>query len=187
MVNDLCHSTFLQSSALLLVFLGVLLWIIGQKRGQLPLHEGLARLSSTSSSFTTTKAAFVQTPESRAMLDKLRDAVVQLDRKRLSHLEFHESDDTRIDNKQVVYLCLRDPATGQMYPWNALIYVTLHEMAHAISDGYDPMHTSQEFQSNFWQLLRKAERAGIYKPGEAFVNEYCALPIDKTDPGVIIR
>ena len=186
-MSMMCRSTFLQASALLLLFLLLLVWIHRQ-RGSLPPEatKDRERLSSIAV-VTAARKPIVETAESRALLAKLRQAVVQLNPEKLSRLEFHESDDTRIDNKKVVYVCLRDPNTGQFYPWNSLIYVCIHEMAHAISEGYDPLHTSVEFQSNFWQLLRKAERAGVYKPNEAFVQEYCALPIDPTDPGVIIR
>jgi hypothetical protein len=175
---------------LVAVFVLILMmtWILG-RRGKLGSSHNITSTKGTEglAPHQSNTQDPVETGESRALLNKLRDAVIQLEPQRLSHLEFHEAYDTRIDNKKVVYLCLRDPATGKFYSWNDLIYVTLHEMAHAISQGYDPQHTSVEFQSNFWQLLRKAERAGIYKPSESFVNEYCAMPIDKNDPGIIIR
>ena len=177
----------LQVGAVLVVFL-LLLVCIYRKRGRLPIHvEQRERLSRSSIILEKAKKPLVQTPESLALLQRLSNAVVALAPDKLSHLTFYESDDTRIDDKKVVYVCLRDPNTGTFYPWNSLIYVCIHEMAHAISEGYDPMHTSSEFQSNFWHLLRKAERAGIYKPNEPFVNEYCALPIDPTDPGLRVR
>jgi len=184
LLDDIYESTFLQVVGVICIFVIVMAWIL-QRRGKLPVSENLAGIHSASTTPVPSTVP-VETPESRALLNKLKDAVVQLDPK-LADLEFHEAYDTRIDNKQIVYLCLRDPATGKFYPWNALIYVTLHEMAHAISEGYDPQHTSIEFQSNFWRLLRKAEQAGIYQPSDAFIDEYCALPIDKNDPGIVIR
>ena len=183
--QDLCSSTFLQAVAATLIFIAVLM-VLNRKRGKLPLE--VAERYARQDTRATNNGRSSSTVESKAMLDKLQQAVVSLDPQRLSHLQFFESeDDTRIDDKKMVYLCLRDPATGKLYQWNDLIYVTLHEMAHALSEGFDPQHTSAEFQSNFWQLLRRAEAKGFYRPGEGLVHEYCALPIDKNDPGMLIR
>lgn len=190
LIDDICESAFLQATAVVLVFIIILLWLFRRKRGKLP-QDALIKLREERLAQEATpvqkSSVIVETPESRALLAKLRDAVVKLDPERLSKLEFRESNDTRIDNKQIVYLCLRDPATNELYSWNTVVYACIHEMAHAISVGYDPMHTSMEFQSNFWKLLRRAEAAGIYKPADLFPDQYCALPIDKNDPGLIIR
>ena len=115
--------------------------------------------------------------ESKAMIMKLRDSVVSLNPTKLRHLQFQESSSTMIDNKSIVFLCVRDPKTGKLYDWNALIYVVLHECAHAISEGYDPEHKTPEFRNNFNTLLRDAELRGIYDPKKPFVEEYCHLTI----------
>ncbi len=56
-----------------------------------------------------------------------------------------------------------------------LIYVALHECAHAISKAVDEDHnnTSQEFMDNFKMLLDKAEAQGIYDSTLPKPKDYC--------------
>ena len=162
------------------------IWLLWKNPGQLPIE-----LSSRKEGLSTTEVQSTEevkpTAESTDMLERLRRAVIPLMPEKLSKLQFMEGNNTRIDDKTIVYLCLRDQTTGKLYKWNDLVYVTLHECAHAVSVGYDPEHVTPEFQNNFKTLLRKAESAGIYKPQEAFVQEYCNLQIDPKDPGIMIR
>ena len=164
----------------------LLLWSV-QRPGRIPGHgrEGFSREQRHAQ--RNAEMALATSERSRALLAQLKDAVVRLHPEKLSRLDFREGDTTRIDDKRVVFLCLRDPDTGEYYTWNDLIYVTLHECAHAISVGYDPQHTSIEFQTNFWDLLRKGEDAGIYKPDKPFVHEYCSMPTNPKDPGLVMR
>lgn len=56
-------------------------------------------------------------------------------------------------NKEEVALCLRQNQNGSLYDINTLMYVTIHEYAHVMSDSYG--HDG-EFINNFAVLLRIA-------------------------------
>jgi hypothetical protein len=62
-------------------------------------------------------------------------------------------------NKRTVHMCVRDPETGRMEPWNSTMYVLLHEAAHLATDtwGHPP-----EYWANFRWLLEVAEHLGAY-------------------------
>jgi len=72
-------------------------------------------------------------------------------------------------NKEKVYLCLKDE-NGEYYNDNLLIFVTLHELSHVISDtiGHD-----KKFNNIFDELLRKATEMNIYDPKLPIDQNYC--------------
>jgi len=64
---------------------------------------------------------------------------------------------------------LRDE-NNEYYNENMLIYVTLHEVAHAICDEIG--HT-QKFHEIFESLLDRAYNMGIYNPSIPIIQDYC--------------
>ena len=54
-----------------------------------------------------------------------------------------------------------------------LMYVSLHELAHAFSDSVDTDHSGKEFKDNFRNLLNKAQTLGLYDPKIPLVYDYC--------------
>jgi len=102
------------------------------------------------------------------ILKKLKQKLIAVHPK-VSELTFNEDKESYTINKQDVYLCLRDE-NNEYYNENMLIYVTLHEIAHAICD--DIGHTPK-FHQIFDQLLDKAYRMGIYNPSIPIIQDYC--------------
>ncbi len=77
-------------------------------------------------------------------------------------------------DKQVSYICVKN-ASGEYYPDNMLIYVILHELAHALCDEINPPtkeHTPK-WEAIFKQLLTRASEAGIYDPNIPIIEDYC--------------
>ena len=72
-------------------------------------------------------------------------------------------------NKEDIYLC-RDK-NGKYYSNNVLIYVLLHELAHALN-LVDTGHTDT-FNAIFAALLIEAEERGIYDSSIPMVDDYC--------------
>ena len=64
---------------------------------------------------------------------------------------------------------------GQYYDYNMLMYVSLHELAHAFSKTVDENHTSKEFKTNFKDLLNKAQQLNLYDPTKPLIYDYCGL------------
>jgi hypothetical protein len=63
-------------------------------------------------------------------------------------------------NKSDVYVCVRDPETGEIEPLNTSMYVLLHEIAHVATDTYGH---PPEFWTNFRWFLEVAEKLGMYE------------------------
>lgn len=76
------------------------------------------------------------------------------------------------ENKKAIFLCLKNPETGQYYDSNTLVYVVLHEIAHMSSVTYGH---NQEFQRNFARLLRQAAQKGIFDPSIPIPTKYCGI------------
>ena len=88
---------------------------------------------------------------------------------KVNDLTFFEDKESYTINKKDVYLCLRDE-NSEYYNENMLIYVTLHEVAHAICDEIG--HT-QKFHEIFESLLDRAYNMGIYNPSIPIIQNYC--------------
>jgi hypothetical protein len=84
-------------------------------------------------------------------------------------LQFKKGDKSYTINKEEVYLCLKDE-NGNYYNENMLMYVALHELAHAICDEIG--HT-QKFHNIFQGLLDKAYYMGLYNPSIPIIQNYC--------------
>jgi hypothetical protein len=54
-----------------------------------------------------------------------------------------------------------------------LMYVSLHELAHAFSNSVDEDHVSDEFKNNFRMLLQKGQQLGLYDPNKPLNYDYC--------------
>jgi hypothetical protein len=91
-------------------------------------------------------------------------------------LVFTESNESYTLNKKYVHLCMRDK-NGNYYDDNMLIYVALHEVAHALSNEVieDKNNHTKDFFSIFTDLLKKAEKMGIYNPSIKPIQHYCNL------------
>uniref|UniRef100_A0A6C0LZA4 WLM domain-containing protein n=1 Tax=viral metagenome TaxID=1070528 RepID=A0A6C0LZA4_9ZZZZ len=94
----------------------------------------------------------------------------------LSHVPIYASTSSYIQNKRRIYLCVRDPKTKKLYDINTLMYVTLHEVAHFVSDSYSTTSAHNgEFHTNFNTILMKAKALGIYDSSKPVPTTYCGL------------
>lgn len=83
-----------------------------------------------------------------------------------------------VNKGEQVHLCLRQRQGGDesLVNENVMVFVSLHEMAHMITDsiGHEP-----EFWNNFGWLLREAEKIGVYQYQDfkAHPVRYCGTNI----------
>lgn len=83
-----------------------------------------------------------------------------------------------VNKGEKVHLCLRQRqgADESLVNENIMVFVSLHEMAHMITDsiGHEP-----EFWNNFGWLLREAEKTGVYQYQDfkAHPVRYCGTNI----------
>ena len=103
---------------------------------------------------------------------RLKKKIAKLDPK-LAEIPIYVGDSAYTENKTIIYVCLKHPRTGEVYDMNTLMYVTLHEIAHVITEAYDG-HGPQ-WQNNFTTLLNRAHRRGIYDPSKPVPKDYCGI------------
>jgi len=107
------------------------------------------------------------------LISKIRNDLALVD-PRVQNLTFQASNESFTEDKRHVYLCLKDK-NGKYYDYNMLMYVALHELAHAFSKTVDENHTSKEFKDNFRSLLDKAQSLGLYDPTKPLIYDYCNI------------
>ena len=105
------------------------------------------------------------------LIDRIKNDLLKVD-PRVEGLSFHASNESFTEDKKFVYLCLKDKS-DKYYDYNMLMYVSLHELAHAFSDSVDTDHSGKEFKDNFRNLLNKAQTLGLYDPKIPLVYDYC--------------
>ena len=104
-------------------------------------------------------------------IDELKQKLIQVD-PRAAKLSFTAAKESFTENKKDVFLCIKDQH-GKYYEDNMLMYVALHELAHAFSESVDTHHTGDEFKNNFNLLLKKGEALGYFDPNKPLDYSYC--------------
>lgn len=76
------------------------------------------------------------------------------------------------ENKSVITICLKDPMSGHEYDMNTLMYVALHELAHATipEQGH-----GDKFRARFQYLLKRGYQLGFYNPNIPMPPAYCGV------------
>lgn len=93
------------------------------------------------------------------------------------------SDTSYSENKgEKIVLCMRDKTAPPEYPlvdFNTMMFVTLHELAHLMTEGLDAHKHTREFWANFRRLLEDASKIGVYTPVNYSKNPvpYCGMMI----------
>ena len=105
------------------------------------------------------------------MINKIKTDLLIIE-PRSASLNFYASNESFTEDKKFVYLCLKDK-NDQYYDYNMLIYVSLHEIAHAFSKEVDTHHTGDEFKNNFKKYLKIAEQKGLFDPNKPLDYSYC--------------
>lgn len=94
--------------------------------------------------------------------------VDRFDPKSIMENSVTSSDTSYSENKgEKIVLCIRDKTNPPEYPLvdlNTVMFVTLHEMAHLMTESLDAHKHTREFWANFRRLLEDASKIGVYTP-----------------------
>jgi hypothetical protein len=84
-----------------------------------------------------------------------------------------------IDKGEQVNLCLRSKQTQKLHKINILMFVTIHELAHIISESYGH---NEEFNKNLKFLLINSIKIGIYDNVNYAKNKtnFCGMIVDNS-------
>lgn len=110
------------------------------------------------------------------LIERLKFDLIQIHPK-AAELNYYACSSSFTEDKKDMCLCLKDDK-GIYYPYNMLMYVAIHELAHAVSKSVDDTHTGKEFLTNFDLLLEKGTKLGLYNPNEPLVYNYCGVTPD---------
>jgi hypothetical protein len=104
-------------------------------------------------------------------LVQIKDKITMVD-PRIEQLNFHVNDtEAFILDKKDIHICLKDK-NGDYHDDNFLVYIALHEVAHALIPSDTTKHPPV-FEDTFNKLLHKATALRIYSPHIPFPTEYC--------------
>jgi len=117
-------------------------------------------------------------PDAHTVLMHISRNLARID-PRYGEVPLREGQRSETINKSVIHLCLKDPRTNKYYDMNTLMYVTLHELSHVLSNGYvtdSKGHADDpEFNRIFTALKQKATSLGIYNPKIPLPPVYCGV------------
>jgi len=110
------------------------------------------------------------------VLEYIRKDLIRVD-PGIAKIQIKESTQAYTENKNTIYVCVRDE-NGNLYNYNMLVYVILHEYAHVLdpSISVGKNHTDS-FHKIFNDLLKKAESLGIYDSKQPLYPTYCGVNI----------
>lgn len=83
-------------------------------------------------------------------------------------LKVMKGDSSYTINKSKIYLCTE--FDGVKYDDNMMTYVILHELAHTMTPE---IGHGKDFQAVFFNLLKRAETAGLFDPKKPRIENYC--------------
>ncbi len=111
------------------------------------------------------------------LIKRIKADMTLLDEK-AQYIEFYSSDESYTEDKTKIYLCLKDE-NQEYYHYNMLMYVAIHELAHALTQVIDPNHETFEFNDMFNKLLEKASVLKIYDPSIPLTTTYCNVDMSQ--------
>lgn len=104
---------------------------------------------------------------------KIKENFAKID-PRFRSIPIVDGDSSYTENKETITLCLANPKNGKYYDMNTLMYVSLHELAHIITNNTTEEDShGADFQRNFDKLLKRAEMLGFYNPKIPIPSTYC--------------
>lgn len=115
---------------------------------------------------------FIPDEEESLMITNLNTAIFQICPE-LKFSLFKGEKSFTIDKKEI-FICLRNKKTKQIYDFDILLYVTLHEIAHVISKTWSNKNHNEEFHNNFKRLLKIARDKKILSENVHVPSDYCS-------------
>lgn len=115
------------------------------------------------------------TLKSDEKLNRIRDKLIRVDPRAANIKFFTNPEEAFTLGKSEIHMCMADPE-GKYYSDDILMYIGLHELAHALIPE-DTKHHPPKFDTMFNQLKERASYLGLYNPLTEFPTEYCGKKI----------
>ncbi len=134
----------------------------------------LAAVALFSACLPTHHERFVADDSVRTEIDALRRDIFHIlnekERRVLSGVTIEAGPKSFTENKKRIVLCMRD-SDGRMYGHNSLLYVLMHEVAHALNEN--ELHHTERFQRTLDDLVKRAVDARLFDDRLPFATNYC--------------
>lgn len=112
---------------------------------------------------------------SNQKLNDIKEKLIKVD-PRAANINFYiDHSEAYILNKKDVYMCVHDKSNVN-YHDDFLMYIALHELAHALIPE-DTKDHPPKFDQLFTQLKDRAQYLGVFNPSTPFPDEYCGHPL----------
>lgn len=121
--------------------------------------------------FIISKPSYQDQRSQYPQLQQISDNYAKID-PAYGKIPLREGTSAYTENKSVITICLKDPESGHVYDMNTLMYVALHELAHATTseEGH-----GEKFKARFQELLKKGYQLGFYNPNIPMPPAYCGV------------
>jgi len=104
-------------------------------------------------------------------LDRLKRDINKIEPGIIDSIKLEIGNVSQTVNKRRVTVCIRN--NDRYHPYETMLYVALHEIAHCMSTSWSVGTHNQEFQTNFADLLRKAKKVGYDLEKTIVPSDYC--------------
>lgn len=104
---------------------------------------------------------------------KIKNILLNISDGILTDIDIRAGSESATFEKKTIYLCLKDPNTGEFYNFQILLYVAIHELAHLMSTSFSSTVHNDEFKQNFNILLKKAVQRGFLHGDVKIPLNYC--------------
>ena len=113
---------------------------------------------------------YLSTPDESNYLSKLQSLCLDIVDESVHDVPVKPYTSSFTEDKKRIYVCTKDKK-GNFFSKNDLIYVLLHEYAHATTKAKEKPH-GPEWKKNFDRYLELATKKGIYNPKNPLAMEY---------------
>lgn len=111
---------------------------------------------------------YMQTSDDLQRINTLKTILKDIVPENYLNLPVISSNESYTFKKKKIFLCIKD------FDYNTLVYVYLHELAHAITPPESDSH-SVTWKKNFDELLDRAINAGLYDPDKGIDKNYMSV------------
>jgi hypothetical protein len=113
---------------------------------------------------------YISTDEEMGYISKLQSMSMNVVDDKVKNVPVYPYSSSFTDNKEKIYLCVKDKR-GKFFSPNDMIYVLLHEYAHATTRNERDPH-GPKWRKNFHRYLKIAESKGLYDRSKVLPIEY---------------
>ena len=116
------------------------------------------------------KKEYMSTPEEDVYVHRLTNLCDRVIDDEVKNVPVKPYNASFTEDKKKIFVCVKNKK-GKFFSENDMMYVMLHEYAHATTKDKENPH-GPKWKANFQRYLKIAEEMGLYNPAEKLSAEY---------------